>query len=156
MDKQKIKNLIFGAAVALIFIGVIFTAIYFINRPKSVGLNPQNSINNSSRADSALVQTIGNPNEGIEITAVYEKENSQKQTIFKLSFNTHTVDFSGFDFKENVVLLDKYGKEIKASNLSREGAGHHQSIEIAFPLVASPFKLAVKNLAGIPERVFNF
>lgn len=107
-------------------------------------------------SSAELIQTDGDQSSGVEVTAVYEKEKSQTQTFFKLYFNTHTVDFSNYDFQENVVIRDSQGKEYKALNVAKEGAGHHQSVEIAFPLAASPFKLVIKNLAGVPAREFNW
>ncbi len=117
----------------------------------------QDQITGSNLGPAAeLTQIDGDQSSGVEVTAVYEKEKSQTQTFFKLYFNTHTVDFSGYDFQENVAIKDSQGKEHKAADIAEEGAGHHQSIEIAFPLAASPFKLVIKNLAGVPAREFNW
>jgi len=103
-----------------------------------------------------LTQTNGDQSSGAEVTAIYEKEKSQNQIFFKLYFNTHAVDYSNYDFQENVVIKDSQGKVYKAVNIAKEGAGHHQSVEMAFPLASSPFKLIVKNLADVAERTFSW
>lgn len=157
MYKKDIKNLIFVLALATIFITVFYAALYFFNPGGSNDQNsPANSAGGSFSAGSALTQTNGDPNTGVEVTATYEKEKSQNQTMFEISFSTHVADYSDYNFKENIVLKDGQTNEYKADNLVKEGSGHHQSIEISFPSVSSPFKLLVKNLAGVPERIFNW
>lgn len=157
MDKKALKNLIFIFASAAIFISVFYVALYFLNPAKPDNQNsPVNSAGNFSNAENGLTQTSGDPNTGVEITANYEKEKSQNKTIFKISFSTHVADYSDYNFRENIVLRDGQNKEYKTDNFVKEGSGHHQSIEISFPPVSSPFKLVVKNLAEVPERIFNW
>lgn len=157
MDKKILKNFIFIFASAAIFISVFYAALYFLNPAKPDNQNsPADSAGNSSNAENALTKTNGDANTDVEVTAAYEKEKSQNKTVFKISFSTHVADYSDYNFRENIVLRDGQNNEYNADNLVQEGSGHHQSIEISFPPVSSPFKLLVKNLAGVPERVFTW
>lgn len=153
------KNLIFGLAIVVIFIVAFLGAKNWLAGIAGDGSNPANSAapaQTETNNSGASTQVNGDPNTGVEITAVYEKEKSQNQTAFQLSFSTHVVDYSSYNFQENIVLRDDQNKEYKAVSVTKQGSGHHQSVEITFPLVSSPFKLIVKNLANVPERVFNF
>jgi hypothetical protein len=153
------KNLIFGLAIIIIFIAVFLGARNWLTEISNDDLNPTNntaSFQPKTNNSGAPTQVNGDPNTGVEISVNYEKEKSQNQSVFQLAFNTHTIDYSSYNFQENIVLKDIQNKEYKAVSVVKRGEGHHQSIEIIFPLVSSPFKLILKNLAGAPERMFNF
>lgn len=165
-SEQKYKN-----GINILFIIILFGALLIVlffsfkgwaaNKQKEYSDNPinrsnPNTSNSAGNQDSSLTQINGDQASGIEVTAVYEKDKSQDQLFFKLYFNTHAADYSGYDFQSNIIIRDSQGKEYKALNISKEGVGHHQSIEITFPFLSSSFKLVVKNLAGVPERVFNW
>jgi len=152
--------------VAVLFIILLIVLFFSLNnriggKLKKNNDNPAAQVysNNSSGAGNQgdnLTQTNGDSSNGVEVTAVYEKDKSQKQIFFKLYFNTHVIDYSSYDFQENIVIKDSQGKVYNASNITKEGTGHHQSIEIIFLSLPFPFKLVVKNLAGVAVREFNW
>lgn len=114
------------------------------------------TLNDFKNGNKDFTQISGDPISGIEVTAVYEKEKSQNQIFFKLYFNTHAAEYSNYDFRENIAIKDSQGKVYKAVNIAKEGAEHHQSVEVAFPLAVSLFKLIAKNLAGVADRIFSW
>lgn len=126
------------------------------NSNNSINQIYPNDSNTAGNQDSNLTQINGDQASGVEVTAVYEKEKSQNQIFFKLYFNTHAADYSDYNFQQNIVIKDSQGKLYSALNIAKEGSGHHQSIEMAFPSASSPFKLVVKKLADVPERIFDW
>lgn len=164
--EQKRRNDINLSFIVILFGALLIVLLFSFkdwaaNKRKEYNNNPinqfdSNTLNSAGNQDSNLAQVNGDQASGVEVTAVYEKDKSRNQLFFKLYFNTHAADYSGYDFQSNIVIKDSQGKEYKALSVAKEGAGHHQSIEIIFPFPSSPFNLVVKNLAGVPERIFNW
>lgn len=157
------KSLLFVVILFIISLAVLFFSLRDLieSKQKEYNDNPVDRVypNNSNSAGSqngSLTQINGDQSSGVEVTAVYEKEKSQNQIFFKLYFNTHAVDYSNYDLRSNIVIKDLQGKEYKVVDVVKEGSGHHQSFEITFSLISPPFKLVVKNLAGVLEREFSF
>ena len=76
---------------------------------------------------------------------------------FEIWMNTHSVDLN-YDMLKSVVLRDDLEKEYAPITWDGEGSGgHHRSGIIKFaPLTSKAIKLIVKNVAGVPERVFEW
>lgn len=164
------KKLLFYLIIAILIVGISYKIYSIYNYEGCRGYRPYwynpfhcrelwqgpDEIRPDIRANNDLSQTNGDANTGIEVIVNYEKDKSQSSAVFRIGFSTHVIDYSDYNFNENIVLRDSQNKEYKAANIAKEGSGHHQAIEITFPLVSSPFKLVVKNLAGVPERDFDF
>jgi hypothetical protein len=82
-----------------------------------------------------------------------------KPAIFEIRLNTHSVNLA-YDLREVCVLQDVSGKQYKA--VKWDGSppgGHHRSGKLEFPkLEGNPqsVKLIVKNISGVPERIFEW
>lgn len=77
---------------------------------------------------------------------------------FEIAMDTHSVDLS-YDMLKTVVLRDNSGKEFFPIDWDGAGpGGHHRSGTIKFaPLkISNSITLLVKNVAGVPERVFKW
>ncbi len=78
---------------------------------------------------------------------------------FEIAMNTHSVDLSA-DMLQVVTLRDNTGQEYAPTKWDGPvGGGHHRSGKLEFPALAANVKsitLLVKNIAGIPERTFNW
>jgi hypothetical protein len=79
--------------------------------------------------------------------------------IFELRLNTHSVNLD-YDLVQICVLQDGNGKQYNA--VKWDGSprgGHHRSGKLEFPkLEGNPpsVKLIVKNISGVPERIFEW
>lgn len=78
---------------------------------------------------------------------------------FEIAMNTHSVDLSD-DMLNSVVLRDDAGNEyIPTAWDGPSGGGHHRSGTLKLAALkgnAKAVTLFVKNIAGVPERVFKW
>lgn len=75
---------------------------------------------------------------------------------FKVALNTHTVNLDGYRFNE-ILVLRADGTEYTPRVIATTGAGHHRSAVVEFDNPKVPdFKIVVKEVAGVKERVFDF
>ena len=74
----------------------------------------------------------------------------------KYSLNTHTVDLSGINLQQQVV-LQMGGKNISPSN-APVLEGHHVSGVLDFRIdgLVTPFSIVVTNVPDVEERVFEW
>ena len=100
-------------------------------------------------------------NEGGSVTFAIKPINlgSGASTLdFEVDMNTHSVDL-GVDLKALSVLKTDAGVEI-APLAYQGGSGHHVSARLSFPADklagAKKLTLVIRNLAGIPERIFSW
>ena len=107
--------------------------------PVSAGVLPAKEVNGGEVSVAVTPLTIG------------ESESIWK---FQVATNTHTVDMSGFDPTRQVALVGANGKDVLPSNVQREGEGHHQTLTVSFVKVEKPWKIIVRNVAGVPAREF--
>lgn len=154
------KKIIFILTIVAIFTSIFFRS-WIKTGQENYNNNPINRSYSNITSDSGdqsgnLTQINGDAGNGVEVMAIYEKDKSQNQLFFRLSFSTHVIDYSDYNFQKDIIIKNSQGKEYKASSLMKEGSGHHQSVSIVFPAVSSPFILIVKNLAGVAEREFSF
>ena len=80
--------------------------------------------------------------------------------VFNVVLDTHSVELDQYRFEDIVVLRDQAGKEHKPQITSTKGSGHHREAVLEFKnadLSDSDYvELVIKNLPGVPERVFKF
>ena len=80
--------------------------------------------------------------------------------VFNVVLDTHSAELDQYRFEDIVVLRDQAGKEHKPQITSTKGSGHHREAVLEFKnadLSDSDYvELVIKNLAGVPERVFKF
>jgi len=100
-------------------------------------------------------------NEGGSVTFAIKPINlgSGASTLdFEVDMNTHSVDL-GVDLKALSVLKTDAGVEV-APLAYQGGSGHHVSARLSFPADklagAKKLTLVIRNLAGIPERIFSW
>lgn len=78
---------------------------------------------------------------------------------FDIAMNTHSVDLAD-DMLKAVVLRDDGGKEYAPTTWDGPaGGGHHREGKIKFAPLTTNTKtltLVVKNIAGVPERVYQW
>lgn len=112
----------------------------------AAGLNSQISISNDqyqSRTDDRAEVTV-------EVTPK-QLGTSQKNNIFSVSLNTHSVDLN-FDFTRIIILKDDLDNVYQALGWSGGRDGHHLSGDIIFPALkpeAVAVELVINNINGI-------
>ncbi len=83
-----------------------------------------------------------------------------RELVFRLTLDTHSVDLSRFDVAANTVLRDASGREFQAAGWEDERRdSHHRAGKLRFPVpdnLSGQISLVVRNLAGVPERVLSF
>lgn len=92
-----------------------------------------------------------------DVTIIVQPQQTTDSIVFALTFDTHSGELD-FDAANAVVLIDANGKEIAPREWSGDpSGGHHRKITVIFAPVAAPnITLAVRNVGGVPERVFTW
>ncbi len=104
----------------------------------------------------------------IVTTETYEKINFEKNYVFMISINTHSVNLDQFDFVKLVFLRTESGEEFpalaKADTFS--GESHHKlgvvefskkiQNESIFSKNDKSFELIIKSVSGVEERNYKF
>ena len=83
--------------------------------------------------------------------------NTEKETIFEVSLNTHSVDLT-YDYVEIISLYDNFGNKYEASFWDGNNGGHHVGGQVIFPNIAedtTSLTLKIKNVDGI-DREFSW
>ena len=80
--------------------------------------------------------------------------------VFNVVLDTHSVELDRYRFEDIVALRDQTGGEHAAGLVSSKGSGHHREATVEFKgadLTGSDYvELVIKDVAGVPERVFRF
>ncbi len=96
---------------------------------------------------------------GVTVKVTYENP-SDKNPVFDVAFDTHTVDLDRYRFEDITVLRDDSGKVYNATLVSSSGTGHHREANLEFKDAdisrAKSVEVVVKGVAGVDERVFRF
>ena len=134
------KNLIQSIALKIVGIFMVFIAIGWATSVSAY--ERQSSNKNSVRVDVVPIEL-----------------NSGKPAKFKIRMNTHSVALD-FDMAAISILKDDQGREYQPLNWKGSSpGGHHRSGVLEFSAINAGSKsitLHIKNIAGVPERVFKW
>ena len=86
---------------------------------------------------------------------------------FTVALDTHSVELDGYDLRQLAVLRTDQGREVRPSGWDAPKGGHHRSGALTFPAMASDgsplvgpttreLTLVIRDVAGVPERVFRW
>lgn len=80
---------------------------------------------------------------------------------FTVAMDTHSVNLDQYDLKQLATLRDYQGNEYQPSFWDSAAGGHHRTGKLTFDQINSQikprtFELAIRNVAGIQERVFKW
>ncbi|MCC7165616.1 MAG: hypothetical protein IT331_24175 [Anaerolineae bacterium] len=119
---------------------------------------PSSAQNLETNAKGALeAQTLEDGSVTVKVIPVQTNMNAPLE--FEIVMDTHSVDLAN-DMLKTVVLRDDAGKEYMPLKWAGPGAGgHHRQGTIQFGQLKQTTKtltLLVKNVAGVPERVFEW
>lgn len=96
---------------------------------------------------------------GVTVAVTYLKERSDG-LAFQVVLDTHSANLDGYRFEEIVRLKDGRGGEVAPVAVDgAKGSGHHREATLRFAWPEPKpreLELAVKGVAGVPERVFRW
>jgi len=113
----------------------------------------------SLAASAWAYENQSNNTNSVHVDVVPVQLSSGKKATFEIRMNTHSVSLD-FDLVAVSLLKDDQGHEYRASLWNGSPAGgHHRSGVLEFPAVAKDTKsitLSIKDIAGVPERTFEW
>ena len=154
----------FFIPILLIFVPVLLaacgetSAVPAVNPNSSQNQSVVTSITAGSANSSGLeAQTVEGGSVTVQVTPTAFRMGEPLE--FDIAMNTHSVDLAA-DMLKAVVLRDDSGKEFTPTAWDGPaGGGHHREGKIKFaPLTTNTksLRLVVKNIAGVPERVYKW
>lgn len=105
--------------------------------------------------------------EGGQVTVAVTWGGNEAGPVFRVVMDTHAVDLDGYDLRQLAALRAADGREIRPSGWDAPAGGHHREGTLTFPATAadgSPaigpstgtVELVIRDVAGVPERVFRW
>ena len=91
---------------------------------------------------------------GIDVTVAHDSASSSTTHAFTLTLNTHSGDLSAYDAQANVAYRTSSGSEAAPASVGGDRETHHRTITVTYDNVTLPGNVVVKNLRGVPERLF--
>lgn len=124
-------------------------------------------------AASPAVATLLQPSEGTQtsqggqVTVSVTWTGSPDELAFAVVMDTHAVDLDGYDLLQLAVLRTTAGVEVQPTVWDAPPGGHHREGTLSFPTTSADgnpvieadtrtFELAIRDVAGVPERVFRW
>lgn len=111
----------------------------------------------AAEAPPGAKQSVSGGGVTVDVTFLKDGDDTARFTVV---LDTHSVDLDGYRFEETVRLRDERGAELAPTAVEgTEGSGHHREATLRFawpdprPTV---LELVVKDVAGVPERVFRW
>lgn len=110
-----------------------------------------------SLAADEMPQEVRGGGVAVRVTLLTEEARSLR---FRIEMDTHMRDLDRYEFGEIVRVRDGSGKEFPPASIERlMGGGHHRVAILRFPppeSQAQAVELLVRDVAGVPERVFRW
>lgn len=110
--------------------------------------------------DSKAAETREAEAAGVTVKATYENPAAGKNPVFKVVFDTHSVDLDRYEIEDVTILRDDKRKEYHPDLISASGSGHHREATVEFKDMdissAKYVELVIEDVAGVAERVFKF
>lgn len=153
------RSFVFAAIFLLIF-AVVLGALWFFQGNKTVdkksGPDGLTKTSGSTEPGKAQVNvTLATKENQSEIGAA--PYNLDKQYVFYVEANTHTINITDTDMKKASVLIAD-GKTIKTTRWTKimENVGHHLNGFLIFDKKrdAKKLTLTIKEFGGVPKRTF--
>ncbi len=146
------KSIVLGVAIGLLIIGVWKIAV-----PKRASTN-QEITAYAPTPNSASTETKKNESGNVTVSVTPLTLQLGFPPSFDIAFETHSVDLA-FDVKQIATLTDETGTLYTPHWDGSPPGGHHRNGTLRFtPDLSAPstLMLTLKNIAGIPNRVFTW
>ena len=95
---------------------------------------------------------------GVTVKVTY-LEQTEHETRFSVTMDTHSGNLDVYDLKANSLLRDDTGLAMQPTGIENKGSGHHRQTMLTFPRPSTRAKwveLVINDLAGEKERVFRW
>ena len=162
--KKQVENMLLIVVLIAALAGLVLGLAGFIGK----GGSESNTASVNTAAASPLTGNAGGTSgSGAQSYGTKTSESSVTVDLTPKSFsdgkfyvdigvNTHTVDLGGYDLKKAVTL--ESGSKVFSPVSVPQLSGHHNSGTLVFETRAEPksFKIVVKGLPDIQERVFQW
>jgi len=97
---------------------------------------------------------------GVTARVTYKNPVEKKPPVFKVALDSHDINFDIYEFNKIILLRDDAGRKYSPEIISTSGSGQHREATVEFKgadISSARFmELVVKDVAGVPERVFRF
>ena len=150
---MKTRTIILG--VAILAVGALLIFWRLNNAPKPA---PAQNAAVTTTTNRSFVNRVDEQGE-VKVEIQPGKIEPKAQSQFKVSFNTHTVEFNSDLIKQALLYDDQSHYYKPISWTGGESSRHHREGILTFgSLDTSPkfVELKIKNVGGIPERVFRW
>lgn len=91
----------------------------------------------------------------VQVEVTPKQLRPEKEAIFSLSLNTHSVDLS-YDYLEIANLTDEQGNSYKAVSWGGENGGHHLTGDLTFESLNETAASVTLKLSGIDDQSNSF
>lgn len=152
---QLVREASIVAVVLVLSVGVI--ALARGRNDAAPAVTPGSTVTGTAAGQD---QAVDNGANSVIVSATFERAaSSDREAVFSVSLNTHSIDLSAFDPAAQMVLRTKDGQESNVETVSRSGeqSSHHQNYRVSFARpAAGSATLVVRDVSGIAERLLTF
>jgi len=144
------ENIVLIGILAIVVVGLIYSLSGFFTSPAPTKVNVNAAPENS---DSKFATKTSESTVTVDLTPT-KFENGK--LYVDIGVDTHSVSLDNYNLNE-IATLEFEGKSIKPVSAPKL-SGHHNSGQLIFDAGKKPanFKIVIKGLHDIPERVFEW
>jgi hypothetical protein len=144
-------------------IGFIATPVVLLTGCGAVVSTMSGAAPTANSGSGATTQT----NDAGQVTVAVTWPGPAAGPVFAVTMNTHAVDLDGYDLLKLAVLTTNNGQSVQPISWDAPSGGHHRQGTLTFPTNAtdgapligpntSSVKLIIRDVAGVPERTFQW
>lgn len=139
-DRKTPRLFLWGSIILLVILSLLFLF------SKSTGKEPFAQSQTPAQREMKSDDGKG----GITVTASAQESGGALK--FFVQLDTHSVSLDDFDPVGQVILISRNGNSQIPAAVVSSGSGHHREFTLSFAGAEKPYRLVVKNLAGVPAR----
>ncbi|MBM2827056.1 MAG: hypothetical protein HW403_1120, partial [Dehalococcoidia bacterium] len=120
-----------------------------------------------SSGEAPQIRGSTQTNQGGQVTIKVSWGGPEAGPVFQVAMDTHSVDLDGYDLAQLGSLRTGKGQEVRPIKWDAPRGEHHREGTLVFPEItpdgnpligpaAGVFELIIRDVAGIPERVFRW
>ena len=144
-------------------IGFIATPVVLLTGCGAVVSTTSGAAPTASSGAGAATQT----NDAGQVTVAVTWPGPAAGPVFAVTMNTHAVDLDGYDLRQLAALSADKAQNVRPIGWDAPSGGHHRQGNLTFPpnaadgtpLIGSStksVKLLIRDVAGVPERTFQW
>ena len=152
--KWRARMIVITLVALVVIAGLALWVRYNAGTANDAGSTPQSS---------AMTRT----NEGGQITIQVTWQGKNAGPVFSVEMDTHAVNLDGYNLQQLAALGIDQGREVQSIGWNAPTGGHHRSGTLSFPVTTTSgtpvigsntrlITLLIRNVGGVPERVFTW